>query len=96
MSAYFVAQFTVKDPAVLKAYSQKAGPVIASFGGSLLFKSTAGKVLDGTNPHSAIAVFAFPDQAKLEAFHGSEAYQSLVAERRQGADMVITGYDVAA
>lgn len=92
MTAYFVAQFTVKDPAVLASYSKKAAPVIASFGGELLFKSPAGTPLDGQNPHKAIAVFRFPDEEALRNCHDSQAYQALVEERRQGAEMIITSY----
>lgn len=92
MTAYFVAQFTVKDPTVLASYSQKAGPVIASYGGELLFKSPSGEALDGQNPHKGIAVFRFPDQEALKSCHNSDEYQALVTERREGAEMMITAY----
>lgn len=92
MTAYFVAQFTVKDPATLSSYSQKAGPVIASYGGELLFKSTAGEALDGSNPNKGIAVFRFPSDEAMRSCHDSDAYQTLVQERRIGAEMIITGY----
>ena len=92
MSAYFVAQFTVKDPAVLASYSRKAGPVIASYGGELLFKSPSGEALDGENPHNGIAVFRFPSEEALRSCHDSDGYQALTEERRKGAEMIITGY----
>ncbi len=92
MTAYFVAQLTVKDPETLASYSKKAGPVIASFGGELLFKGTAGEALDGGNPHEGIAVFRFPSTEALRDCHASDAYQTLVEERKTGADMIITGY----
>jgi len=92
MSAYFVAQFTVKNPDALASYSKKAAPVITSFGGELLFKSLSGEALDGENPHHGIAVFHFPDKQALESFHASESYQALIGERQTGADMVTTGY----
>ncbi len=95
MTAYLVAQFTVKDKETLGSYSGKAGPVIASFGGELVFKSMSGEALDGENPHKGIAVFSFPDQETLKKFHDSAEYQALVEERRRGADMVFTGYTAA-
>ncbi len=95
MAAYFVAQFTVKEPAVLASYSQKAGPVIAAYGGELLFKSPSGEALDGQNPHKGIAVFRFPDQDTLKRCHDSDEYQTLVSERRKGAEMIITSYATA-
>ena len=95
MTAYFVAQFTVLNKEALVSYSGKAGPVIASFGGSLIFKSMAGETLNGDNPHKGIAVFSFPDQETLKRCHDSAEYQALVEERRQGADMVLSGYEAA-
>lgn len=92
MTAYFVAQFTVKNADTLASYSKKAGPVIASHGGEVIFKSASGEALDGVNPHKGIAVFAFPSEQAMKECHASRDYQSLVNERRQGADMVISGY----
>ena len=92
MIAYFVAQFTVKDKDIFASYAQKAGPIIASFGGELLFKSLEGETLEGNNPHKGIVVFTFQDQETLKKWHDSPEYQSLVEGRRQAADMVFTGY----
>jgi len=96
MTAYLVAQFTVKSPDALASYSKKAAPVIASFGGELVFKSTAGAPLDGENPHQGIAVFRFPNKESQDGFHASDSYQALLEERGDGADMIMTGYLVAA
>jgi len=93
MTAYLVAQFNVKDKTALASYSGKAGPVIKSFGGELVFKSPAGDVLDGENPNAGIAVFKFSDNDTLKKFYASTDYQSLITQRNQGADMTMTAYE---
>ncbi len=92
MTAYFVARFTIKDAAALATYSKKAGPIIASFGGELLFKGSADHVLVGEMPLCNIAVFQFPTSEKLDAFYTSEAYQALKSAREAGADMVLSAH----
>jgi len=92
MTAYLVAQFNVKNKDALASYSAKAGPVINSFGGQLMFKSPEGEILDGDHPKTGIAVFEFPDQETLKKFHGSADYQSLIEERNQGADMAMIAF----
>lgn len=95
MSAYLVARFAVKDPAKLAAYSQAAAPVIASFGGELLFKGGADGVLTGTDGLPGTAVFRFPSHDKLKAFYNSSEYQALTSAREAGADMVLSAFTAA-
>ncbi len=92
MPAYFVARFIIKDAAALAAYSKKAGPIIASFGGELLFKGGAEQILTGEMSLPNIAVFQFPDQKKLDAFYASDAYRALKSAREAGADMVLSAH----
>ena len=92
MSAYFVARFAIKDAAALGAYSQQAAPIIASFGGELLFKGGADQILTGDIAQPNIAIFRFPDQAKLDAFYNSDAYRALKPAREAGADMVLSAH----
>jgi len=92
MPAYFVARFTIKDAVALAAYSKQAGPIIASFGGELLFKGGADQILTGEIALSNIAVFQFPSQEKLDAFYTSDAYQALKSAREAGADMVLSSH----
>ncbi|WP_419904986.1 DUF1330 domain-containing protein [Kiloniella sp.] len=95
MSAYLVAHFAVKDPTRMAAYSQAAGPVIASFGGKLLFKGGVDGVLTGTDALPGTAVFQFPDQDKLNEFYNSSEYQALTSAREAGAEMVLSAFAAA-
>jgi uncharacterized protein (DUF1330 family) len=95
MSAYFVAHFVVKDQAKLATYAQAAAPIMASFGGELLFKGVPKKVFTGTDPLPGTAVFRFPDQDKLNAFYESPEYQALTSAREAGANMVLSAFEAA-
>ncbi|MBL4596479.1 MAG: DUF1330 domain-containing protein [Robiginitomaculum sp.] len=92
MPAYFVARFAIIDSVSLAAYSKKATPIIASFGGELLFKGGADQILTGNDPLPGIAVFQFPDQEKLDAFYASESYRALKSAREAGAEMVLSAH----
>lgn len=92
MPTYFVARFAIKDAEALAAYSKKAGPIIASFGGELLFKGGADKILTGTDALPGIAVFQFPTREKLDAFYTSDAYKALKSAREAGAQMVLSAH----
>ena len=92
MSAYFVARFAIKDAQKLAAYSKQAAPIIASFGGELLFKGGADTILIGEDVLPGLAVFKFPDQGKLDAFYASDAYTALKPAREAGAEMVLSAH----
>jgi len=92
MPAYFVARFNIKDAVALAAYSKKAGPIIASFGGELLFKGGGEQILTGEITLPNVAVFQFPTREKLDAFYISDAYEALKSAREAGADMVLSAH----
>ncbi len=92
MTAYFAARFAVKDANLLADYSKQAAPIIASFGGKLLFKGGADTILTGDTQMPGIAVFEFPSQAKLDEFYNSPAYVALKPAREAGADMILSGH----
>ena len=95
MPAYLVARFTVKNSGILGAYSKAAAPIIASFGGELLFKCDTAETLTGESQYSGIAVFRFPDKNTLNDFYHSDAYQALTDKRREGADMILSNHFTA-
>lgn len=92
MSAYFAARFNVKDASLLADYSKQAAPIIASFGGELLFKGGADTILTGETTMPGIAVFKFPSQEKLDEFYNSDAYTALKPAREAGANMVLSAH----
>lgn len=84
---------SITDKEKFGQYGEKAGPTLAQFGGELLIHGTHARALYGGSDHSISAVIRFPDQASLQAWHDSPAYQDLVPLRTSGGDFVLTAYD---
>ena len=95
MTAYFVARLKVKDADALAEYSKQAGPILASFGGKLLFKGGADNIFLGETDYKNIAVFEFANRKAVNDFYQSDAYQALVPIRSQGADMLFSVHEPA-
>ena len=87
MSAYLVAQATVKDMDKLKEYAGQAVPMIEAVGGKRLLRGPIAQVLVGASDANLCAVFSFPDRDTLQRWYDSDAYQALIPLRDEGADM---------
>ena len=108
MTAFFVAVVTVKDPARMQEYSQKAAETFKPFGGEMVMRGKAGEVLtlDITGPvvdqvltggaatHQATGIASFPSMQDLKAWYASDAYQAIIPLREEAAEMTITTYDM--
>ena len=94
MTAFFVAVVTVKDPARMQEYSQKAAETFKPFGGEMVMRGKAGEVLTGgAVTHQATGIASFPSMQDLKAWYASDAYQAIIPLREEAADMTITTYD---
>ena len=94
MTAFFVAVVTVKDPARMQEYSQKAAETFKPFGGEMVMRGKAGEVLTGgAATHQATGIASFPSMQNLKAWYTSDAYQAIIPLREEAADMTITTYD---
>ena len=93
MAAYLIGHITVKDPAKWAEYCSKVPGTVEPWGAQLVFRGIAVKTLTGMHAHTDTVVIRFPDQASLDAWHSSAAYQAIVPIREQGADVVIISYD---
>ena len=93
MTAYLAARLSVKDPEAMAEYSKNADPLIAEFGGKLLFKGGMDDVLSGEMAQPNLAVFEFPDKAAIDTFFNSASYQALTAIREKGAEMILSAHE---
>lgn len=93
MSAFLVVHVNVKDPAKFQTYAQAAPGTIAEHGGKLLLRGQAKKVLAGEHGHQSVAIFKFPDQDAITNWYKSPAYQTLIPNRDEAADMIFISYD---
>jgi uncharacterized protein (DUF1330 family) len=83
MSAYLVADLTIRNAAGFAAYVKVAGPLIEKFGGRVIARSDAATALEGAPPdHFVIIQFASMDAAKR--FYHSEEYREPLQRRLGG------------
>lgn len=95
MSAFFVAQVTIKNAELFQQYAEQAGKTFEEFGGEVVSRGKAMAILTDENQildHQALALVRFPDSNKLNAWYQSAAYQKLIPLRNEAAKMVITRY----
>lgn len=92
MSAFVIFHSTVKDPAKFQAYAQSVAPTLKDFGGEVILRGKASAVLAGDHAHQAVGVLKFPDVGKISNWYNSAAYQELIGNRDEGADVVAISY----
>ena len=89
MTAYWIGEHAISDPARFEDYLRKAVPLIARFGGRYLTRAGTHVVLDGNWHPNRVVIIAFPDMAAIRALYNSPEYQPLVTLRRSAATDVI-------
>jgi len=85
---YWIVQATIHDPAQFGKYTAVAGPVIASYGGTVLARGVVADVVEGHVPRRPYLV-AFPSYAAARACYHSPGYQVAVGLRAGVADFDI-------
>lgn len=93
MSAFLIFHSAVKNPEKFQAYAQAVPATLKSFGGTLMAKGKSARVLSGTHDHSTVGILKFTDLSKAHGWYESEAYQSLIPNRNEAADMTVISYE---
>ena len=88
MSAYVIAQATIKDPEKLKEYGAIAGPSIKAAGGEIVTAARVIDVLAGSYDHERAVIIRFDDAQAARDWYTSDAYQSAIPIREQAMDAV--------
>jgi uncharacterized protein (DUF1330 family) len=96
MPAYVVGSIRVVDPARWQQYRERVGATFGPHGGTVLFRGQHVEDFNGEAHGERIVVIEFPDLAAARRWHESAEYQSLVALRDAGADVVLTAYEAPA
>ena len=91
-TACLIGHITVKDEALWAEYRSKVPATLAPWGGELLLRGKRFAVLSGEHSYTDVVVIRFPDQAALDGWHASAAYQALIPLRQRAADVVLLGY----
>lgn len=91
-SAYVIGHITVKDADKWAQYRAQVPATIAPWGAELVFRGLTVKVLAGEHAHTDTVVIRFPDQASVDGWYQSAAYQALIPLREQAADLVLISF----
>ena len=88
MTAYWIAEHTITDPAKFEEYRRMVAPMIAGHGGRYITKPGSHKILEtARRPPDRVVIIEFPDMSALNAWYNSAEYQPLVALRQSAVDM---------
>lgn len=92
MSACVIGHITVKDADKWAQYRAQVPATLAPWNAELLFRGQSDKVLAGEHQHTDTVVIRFPDQASVDGWYQSAAYQALIPLREQAADLVLISF----
>ena len=92
MAAFFIAQYTVKDPTLYGEYSAGAGPTLAKYNGELVSFDVAAETVEGTSPGPQTVIIKFESVEAAKTWYNSEEYQAVVNKRLEATE----GYSVIA
>ena len=79
----------VKDPEKLKVYVSQVGATMAPHGGKMVARGKVTKQLSGEVKHHIEAVFEFPSAEAVDSWYGSDAYQALIPNRDEAANVTL-------
>jgi uncharacterized protein (DUF1330 family) len=88
MAAYWVARSKINDPVAYKRYTDRVPEIIAKFGGKVLARGGAYRILEGPKKFERFVVIEFPSLDQAVACHDCDAYREAAAHRRGGAGEV--------
>ena len=89
MTAYLVANVTVRNAEKMEAYAAAAGPTLAAHGGELILDGQLSETLSGDWNAPGVALVRFPSVAAAQTWYNSPEYQALAPLRASAADMDI-------
>ena len=92
MPAFIVGTIRVTDAEAWQGYVQRVGATFAPHGGRVLLRGAVARELAGQPHGDRVVVAEFADLDALMRWHESPEYQSLIALRDAGAEVVLTAY----
>ena len=92
MPAFIVGTIRVTDPATWQRYVEGVGATFGPYGGRVLLRGALAHALAGQPHGDRVVVAEFPDLDALMRWHESPEYQSLIALRDAGAEVVLAAY----
>ena len=94
MPAYMISQVTVTNREKFQEYMASTRSVAAKYGARPIAIGSQPKILNGeSDGHQMIFVIEFESMEKLDAWHKSDEYQSIVSLRDEGSDQRMMAYE---
>jgi len=93
MAAYLIGHIMVKDPDLWQVYIAGVQKSLVPFETDVVFRGQRAAILAGEHFYDQCVVIKFANQAALQKWYNSEAYQGLIPTRDQAADVVIISYE---
>ena len=84
MTAYFIAEIDVNDPAAYEPYKKAASEAIARHGGKYIVRGGKSMSLEGAAP-KRLVVLEFPSLDAAKRFYESADYQAAIKLRKKAA-----------
>lgn len=92
--ACLIGRIRVKDAEKWVTYCSLVPATLTAWGATLVTRGAFPLVLSGASDETDMVVIRFPDIEAIDAWHRSDAYQALIPNRDEAADVVIVGYVV--
>lgn len=95
MSAYLVANITVKDAEKMEAYAAAAGPTLDAYNAEFIMEGNLAENLSGKWPVQGVALVRFESVEAARTWYNSPEYKALRDLRASAADMDIALFEAA-
>lgn len=92
-AACVIGHIRVIDPDKWAEYRSRVPATLAPWGAELMLRGKRVATLAGEHAYEDVVVIRFPDQAAIDGWHLSAAYQALIPLRRQAAEVVLLAYE---
>lgn len=93
MSAFYIFHTTINDQSKFLTYAKSVPATLTPFEGEVVTRGAVAEIVKGEHGHKIVAVLRFPDQEKAASWYKSEAYQALVPNRNEAANMIAIRYN---
>jgi len=93
MAAYLIGHITVKNPDLWQLYIAGVQKSLVPFEADVVFRGKRAAVLAGEHSYDQCVVIKFANQAAIQDWYNSAAYQGLISTRDQAADVAIISYE---
>jgi len=90
MTAFVVVHAKIKDQEKLGVYAKAAGQTVTEHGGKFTTRAPILETLAGDAHYDRFVLIEFPDSNSARNWYQSAAYQALIPNRNEAADMLFT------